>query len=435
MKEVITFLKKHLHDEDTVIIGCSGGSDSMCLLSLVVSNFKNVKIICAHVNHKVRKESEEEYQYVKNYCKDNGIIFEGTEIPQAINSNFEAEARKFRYNFFETLFNKYNAKYILTAHHADDLVETILMRMSRGSNLSGYAGIKMIDGIYLRPFLLIDKEIILNYLQKNKISFFEDYTNQLDDHTRNRYRHQILPFLKKESNKLNEKYLKFSNELQEYDNFIQLYIVEKNLIVDKKIYVDKLLAESDFIKRKVLEALVKEYQKEDLLEITDKHVTGMLNLIKSPKSNSRINITNGYIGKKNYNEFTIVKQTELDDDYEDVLVSEFYKNNWHIWKGPDNSQKSNFILRLNSKEIKLPLIIRNRRDGDSMKVKNLGTKKIKDIFIDDKVRLDLRDKYPLVVDSSGNILWLPGLKKSEFDKEKNEKYDIILYSERKDTDE
>ena len=77
MKEVIDLLKKHLNDGDSIIVGCSGGGDSMCLLSLLALNFKNINIICSHINHNVREESKEEYLYVKEYCKDRNIIFEG----------------------------------------------------------------------------------------------------------------------------------------------------------------------------------------------------------------------------------------------------------------------------------------------------------------------------------------------------------------------
>ena len=156
MNDVIKFLNEKIKEDDLVIVACSGGPDSMCLLSLVLTKTKN--IVCAHVNHNVRKQSIEEYSYVENFCKEHNIIFEGLNINFNNTANFENNARKKRYDFFNELKEKYSAKYILTAHHGDDLIETILMRITRGSKLSGYLGIKKENNIFLRPLLYITKE-------------------------------------------------------------------------------------------------------------------------------------------------------------------------------------------------------------------------------------------------------------------------------------
>jgi len=308
------------------------------------------------------------------------------------------------------------------------------MRISRGSTLSGYAGIKLIDGKYFRPLLLADKNKILDYVEEHNIKYYEDYTNKLDDHTRNRYRHYILPQLKKECNTVGDKYLKFSQELQAYDGFVNQYIFEKELIYKNRIFVDKLLKESDFIKRKTIEVLVKNIQKEDILDINDKNAIDIINLIKSKKSNIGINLSNGYVAKKQYNELTIEKDYEV-NGYEMIFDGKFSNDLWDITQVKSTEDTSNFVLRLNSKEVKLPLIIRTRKEKDYIKVKNSGVQKIKKIFIDNKVLMGERKVYPIVTDSDNRILWIPGIKKSEFDKEKNEKYDIILHSERKQENE
>jgi len=430
MKEVVQYLKSKISSQDKIVVACSGGSDSMALLHLLVNNFDSKNVICAHVNHKVRKQSDCEYNYLEGYCKENNIVFEGLEIGTKIKKNFESEARKIRYTFFETVLSQYQAKYIITAHHADDLVETILMRLTRGSNLSGYAGIKKEDGKFLRPFIIISKKEILKYVRDNNIKYYEDYTNKLNCHTRNKYRNKIIPFLKKENNNLHHKYLKFSEELQDYDFFVNKYIDDKMLISDDEITLTKLKLESDFIKRKVLERLVKKIQKNDWLEISDKNIQNMIDVINFSKSNSIVNLSNGYIGKKSYNSFKIIKQI-INNDFDVIFQNSYEDDTWIIKQITNSEEKSNNIIRLNSKEIKLPLHIRNRINGDVIELKNLGHKKVKDIFIDEKIDKEKRDIYPIVVDNNGKLIWVPGLKKSKFDKEKNEKYDIILFSERK----
>ena len=127
---------------DIIIVACSAGPDSMALLS-ILNNIKDkykLKLIIAHVDHNVRDKSLEEANYVEKVCADNDLIFELLKIEDYSDDNFENEARVKRYSFFDKLVDKYKANYVMTAHHADDLIETILMKIVRGSNLSGYAG-------------------------------------------------------------------------------------------------------------------------------------------------------------------------------------------------------------------------------------------------------------------------------------------------------
>ena len=123
---------------DAVVVGVSGGPDSMALLHLLIRLKKalDLQIICAHVNHNTgRKGQFEEQKFVEDYCKKNSVIFETMTIEKYGDDNFHNEARTIRYSFFNSLIKKYNAKYLFTAHHADDLMETILMRIVRGSTL------------------------------------------------------------------------------------------------------------------------------------------------------------------------------------------------------------------------------------------------------------------------------------------------------------
>lgn len=429
MDEVKYYLNSKINKDDKIIVACSSGPDSMCLISLVMKITPN--IICAHVNHNIRKQSKIEYEYLEDFCKQNNIIFEGISLEFNNSSNFESIARTKRYDFLNELYEKYNAKYILTAHHGDDLIETILMRITRGSKLSGYIGIKKENKRYLRPLLYVTKDDILKYLKENKIKYYEDYTNLEDEHTRNRYRKYIVPFLKKEDKNVHRKYLKFSEELEEYDDFVNNYIQSKSIINNNQVNLDVLTKESNFIKKKSIEYLIKNIQANDFLEVSDKITNDILQIINSSKSNIKINLNNDYIAQKKYNIFEIKKEIKNSDVF--INFDNFFENDSYIIKKVSrNNSKSNYVLRLNSDDIKLPLIIRNRRDGDKMFVKNLGVKKLKDILINEKIDIDERKNIPLVCDSNDNILWIPGIKKSKFDKDKKEKYDIILLCERKE---
>ena len=431
MKEAINYLENTLQDNDKVVVACSGGPDSMCLLSLVCNVKKRIQVIVAHVNHNLRKESASEKLLVESFCKEHNVIFEYLELHFDNNSFSEQKAHKIRYNFFIDTVKKYNAAYLLTAHHGDDLIETILMRLTRGSNLNGYLGFKkesIKDGYsILRPLVYTTKQELEDYCNKYNIKYGVDKTNKSTKYTRNRYRKYILPFLKKEDKNIHLKYLKFSEELTEYDNFIKNY-VDNLKVINKESEIDlvKFKKESLFIQKKILEAIIKDIQAYDWFDISDNQVKEIIKLSNSKKNS--IDLNNNYQAIKTNNKLIIKKKQEV-KNFEYILDDSIQTDDWQIYKDKTCDDTNNSI-RLNSKEIALPLIIRNRRNGDKMEVKNLyGTKKIKDILIDEKIDIQKRDCIPLLTDSNNNILWIPGLKKSKFAKNKDEKYDIMIRHE------
>ncbi len=424
------------HDGDRIVIGCSTGPDSMALLDMLlkIRNKYNLSIIVAHVNHNVRKESFEEAEFIKEYCEENNLVCESMIIENYGDDNFHNEARNIRYNFFENLVHKYEANYLMTAHHGDDLVETILMRIVRGSNLSGYLGFKSVvnmDGYYIvRPLIYYTKAELEEYDRENNVKYYIDSSNSKDKYTRNRYRKYVLPFLKEEEKDVHLKFLKFSNTLLEANKFIDKARDRalNRVMENDKILIDKFLLEDSYIQREILYYLLSEFYQDDLILLSDRHINLILDLINSSKANSFINLPNEVIARKNYNYFEIIKEIEDIGNYEIELDEvAILPNNRKIEKISDTIDNSNNICRLNSNEVSLPLIVRTRRIGDKISVKGLnGTKKVKDIFIDKKIPLLDRDNWPIVVDSKGNVVWIPGIKKSRFDKKKTESYDIIL---------
>ncbi len=433
MEKVFEFFNNLLDKNCTVVVATSGGPDSMCLLyalNTLKDNF-NLNIVCAHVNHNLRKESEQEKTFVENYSVNNNIIFEYMKIEKYTNNKFsEEEARRIRYKFFEDVVNKYNAKFLFTAHHGDDLIETILMRIVRGSNLKGFIGIPKIinKGSYkiIKPLLYVTKEDIIKYNELNNIPYVIDKSNTNSKYTRNRYRKEILPFLKEEDKNVHLKFLKFSEELENSSNYINSIIEDKyNKIVNNNIIdLDKYNKEEEFIKTKILERLIEDIQSKYIFDISKNQVNEILKLCDS--KNGYINLSNNFVARKSYNKLYIEKNIK-EDKYNYIFDKELIINNYIFKRIKSSKEKSNYIIRLNSEDIKLPIIIRSRSNGDIIKVKNLnGSKKVKDIFIDSKIDLEKRDSYPVVVDSNNEVLWIPGLKKSIFDKELSENYDIII---------
>ena len=433
LDDILKKLDKTIKENETLITATSGGPDSMALLSLLIklSKTKKITIICAHVNHNLRKESQEEAIMVEKYANENNLIFEKMEINH-YEGNTENYARTQRYNFFEKLIKKYNATYLLTAHHGDDLTETILMRMVRGSSLKGYSGFQEITDketykIY-RPLITKTKDELLNYVKTNNIPYAVDKTNFSEEYTRNRYRLNILPILKKENKSVHLKFLKFSETLKLYDDHINKEANEKlNKVYQNNNLNLKLFEnEDELIKRKILYQILNNLYYKNISLITDNHVELILNIIESSRPNLKINLPSKVLVIKNYQNLYFTQNTEI-KPYSFTFKDKVILPNNQILIQEETDDTSNYTIRLNSKELSLPLIIRTRQNGDKMEIKNLnGHKKIKDIFIDEKISETARNSWPILTDQNNQIIWLPGLKKSKFDKQKHENYDIII---------
>ena len=436
LKNVNKFLSKVLNENDVIILGCSGGPDSMALMDVLLKLRKkfNLSIVCAHVNHKLRVESDDEMVWLEDFCKKKDVIFEKMIINNYGDDNFHNEARNFRYNFFESLVHKYGAKYLMTAHHGDDLMETILMRIARGSTLSGYAGFKKIsvkeDYTILRPLIYVTKDELLSYNKDNGVEYVIDKSNFSDKYTRNRYRKEVLPFLKKEDPNVHLKFLKYSELLFDCDEYLDVETDKyaKTLYNDKYIEINKFKELDNVIQNKFINRLLESYYEDDMILISDVHVDLIKSLIYSNRANSFIYLPNAVKVIKSYDKVYFKRETEQIDNYEIELLDYANLPNGKNIKCIESSDvNNNFYCRLSSKDVVLPLHVRTRKSGDKMKVKGLnGSKKVKDIFIDSKVPISQRDLWPVVVDSTDKIVWLPGLKKSKFDVQKNEKCDIIL---------
>ena len=443
MDESIKFIRESIPSGSTLVVGVSGGPDSMCLLNLLLElkEERRYNIVVAHINHGLREESDEEYEYVKKFSSDHNLLFEGIKLGEFDTNSIENEAREKRYSFYEDILKKHKSKYLLLAHHGDDLVETILMRLTRGSTLDGYSGFNKISKrdnySIIRPLVFYTKDEIMEYLEEKHIEYRIDKTNYDKKYTRNRYRLDILPVLKKENKNIHKKYLTFSEELEESNNFIDKYVSNKyiDIVKDNIIDLDLLLKEDRYIIKKILNKYLFNNYKSNINLIESKHVQAILDLIDSDKPNTFVTLPNNIMVEKSYNKLYI-KETDKLDNYKIAIKDKVVLGDYIIKKIDNTDLTNNFVCHLNSEEISLPLYVRNRKDGDYIEILNLnGKKKIKDLFIDSKIDKSLRDNYPLVVDSNDNIVWIPGLKKSKYDRLKTGNYDIILWYTRRDTDE
>lgn len=209
-EKVLNTIKKYqlIKKGDVIVIGVSGGPDSMTLLQVLynLKDILNIKIYVAHINHMLREEADEETQYVQEFCKSLGVdcYIKKVDVEKvAINEKISTElaGRKERYDFFEEVAQKVGANKIATAHNANDNAETVLMNLMRGSGVSGLKGIEKIrEEKYIRPIIECTRKEIEEYAQENKLNPKYDKTNAENIYTRNKIRNELIPYIEKEFN-------------------------------------------------------------------------------------------------------------------------------------------------------------------------------------------------------------------------------------------
>ena len=209
-EKVLKTIKKYnmIEDGDRVVIGVSGGPDSMSLLNSL-NNLKeklNIKIYVAHINHMLREEADEETKYVMGFCERIGVEFFAkrinvVEIAKKLKIGTEEAGRNVRYEFFEEVAKKVNANKIATAHNSNDNAETVLMNIIRGTSISGLKGIEKVrDGKFIRPIIECNRQEVEEYCKEEKLEPRYDKTNYENIYTRNKIRNLLIPYLQKEFN-------------------------------------------------------------------------------------------------------------------------------------------------------------------------------------------------------------------------------------------
>ena len=251
--KVLETIKKYnlIQDGDRVVVGVSGGPDSISLLD-ILKRIKNAKlfdfeIICVHINHQIREEANDDEFFVQVYCEKNQIKFycKRIDVIKYANNNkigLEEAGRNLRYEFFDEIMQKENANKIAIAHNKNDKVETIIMNIIRGTGISGLKGIEPIrEEKYIRPLLECNRDEIEEYCRQNNLNPRIDKTNFENDCTRNKIRNIVLPYIKKE---FNYNIIETMNRLSEVATETENYL---NKETSKKYNQIKIEEKKDFI--------------------------------------------------------------------------------------------------------------------------------------------------------------------------------------------
>ena len=431
LEKVKNYIEKWnmLQSEDCVIVGVSGGADSICLLLVLAKLQKEMgfRIVAVHVNHGIRgREADADEAYVNQFCKDLGIVCENYSadvelIARKRKQSTEEAGREVRREFFEQAAKKYHGTKIALAHHKNDSAETFLINLARGTGLKGLGGIAPVHGNFIRPLLCLKREEIEVFLEKESILYCIDCTNKSDDYTRNRVRNHVIPYMQEE---INEKVIEHMNETMEQIRHVQEYLEEQ-----VRIYYEECVIESarDYVILKdayesVPEALKPLLLKMVLVKVSSKekdlesvHVKQLQELFEK-QVGRKVDLPYQMEGKRIYQGICVslkknkengsVTECIFDVNAEQKLFQIGQKR--ILCRVTDDNIEKSHTKRFNCDIIKNNICIRTRKQGDYITIHPDGrSQKLKSYFINEKIPQEMRDEILLVAEGS-HILWIVG---------------------------
>ncbi|MBI4685097.1 MAG: tRNA lysidine(34) synthetase TilS [Nitrospirae bacterium] len=445
LEKIKATIKKYsmLSEGDKVLIGLSGGADSVCLLHLLNQLKDELKfsIYALYIDHGLRPdEIPKEIAFCKNLCKDLEIPFITRPInvrayAQEHGLNKQEAARELRYKTFEDIAFEKNANRIALAHNADDQAETFFMRILRGSGQKGLSGIPPVRGKIIRPLLETERYEIEKFLVQSaehptpdaKLLFIVDSSNLKTDYFRNWLRLSVMLEFKKQNPELVRTISKISDIIRQEDNYLEL-IVTKTLmkLIPKKtdktieLFLVPLETMDKVILRRVLRRAVDAVK--GLKGIQFVHIEDTIELIKQGQSGDRLYLPKGIRVIKGYSTLIITSEPPVTlSTYTLDVPGELTLKESGIVIRSSFSEPQDTRYEAQGKEaavfdadkVRLPLIVRPRKEGDFFYPAGFGKrKKLQDFFVDEKVPRDERDRIPIVL-SGEDIIWIAGYRADE----------------------
>jgi len=440
-KKVIQYIEEQriLEAGDHVLIGVSGGADSLALLYFLdkFADQFDIVIGVAHLHHGLRgPAADADETFVRNFCQERKIPFFSRQrnieaISRAEKISVEEAGRKERYGFFMAVAEDHRYNRIAMGHHINDQAETMLMRLIRGTGVKGVSGIKSSrDNLYIRPFLCLEKKEILNYCEMHKLAFRTDATNFQRDYTRNKIRLDIMPMILEINPRAEVHFNEFTKIANEYEAFFEKYVdqIEDRILTKKENQVvidrDLWLREEAVVQKEILRRSIFKF-KGSLKEIEYNHITAFYSLLKSDKTIWEIHLPHDIqiirrydrvmVAEKQKSEASIIppkrilpnktylfSKERLILETKFVSQDEFRKKRCFFSKEMENHSEKYFDYD----KIKDILVLRSRRSGDYFYPSGLGGKKsIKKYYIDKKIDRNRRDQIPLLV-MGAEVLWI-----------------------------
>ena len=424
---------------DKIALGLSGGVDSIALFHLLVTEYKESykELEAFHINHGLREQSNEEAKFVENFVKNYNVKFYKKELnmKDLIRDSHTSEemlARKLRYDAFEEMSSLEGGVKLITAHHKNDQVENILMRLLSGRSMDYNLMIEEKTTIgkleVYRPLLNVLKADLEQYADKNDLKYYVDSTNFDTDYTRNNIRHNIVPLLNDVNAASFDNLINFSSYYQninaelkhkvlEAKNDYVISLEEDKVELDKEKLLKNTKEEIYFLLRDILA------NNFGIFDIKQRAFFTIIEDLKSKNNNKSYDLKNNLKIISEYNSIYIHKiEKKCYNDKIELIIDEVDINKVYTF------HQSNFLITTtnNSSEVgfnkgDLPLIVTTKRDGDRVQ-RGKVSKKLSRLFIDEKIPKELRDKLPVIRNKDG-VLGVLGINTKV---NKNKKYDYYI---------
>lgn len=424
---------------DKIALGLSGGVDSIALFHLLVTEYKESykELVAFHINHGLREQSYEEAEFVEDFVKNYNVKFYKKELNMKdlvrdSHTSEEMLARKLRYDAFEEMSSLEDGVKLITAHHKNDQVENILMRLLSGRSMDYNLMIEEKTTIgnleVYRPLLSVLKTDLEQYADKNDLKYYVDSTNFDTDYTRNNIRHNIVPLLNDVNAASFDNLINFSSYYQNINTELKNKVLEakNNYVIsleEDKVELDKIdLLENTkeeiyFLLRDILA------NNFGIFDVKQKALFAIIEDLKNRNNNKSYDLKNNLKIISEYNSIYVHKiEKKCYNDKIELIIDEVDINKVYTF------HQSNFLITTtnNSSEVgfnkeDLPLIVTTKRDGDRIQ-RGKVSKKLSRLFIDEKIPKELRDTLPVIRNKDG-ILGILGINTKV---NKNKKYDYYI---------
>lgn len=426
-KKVLQYIKenKMLELHRRVVVGLSGGADSVCLLLLLKEICKeyDTHLVAVHVNHGIRnEEADRDEAFCKKLCEDNGIEFKVyrfsvPDIAREKKIGLEEAGRMLRYESFYEAAGKDGV--VAVAHHMNDQAETVLFNIARGSKLKGAVGMMPVrDGI-IRPLLCVTREEIEAYLKDKGIDFCVDSTNLFDDYSRNAIRNKIMPLFNRVNTRSVEHFADFAKGVLEAERFLEEY-TENCFEQYARTFDDKICLEIDKVQPYIAKRLIRmvfEKLEVGLKDITKEHIEQVA-LLASKRVGANKHIKSG-VWVENTRDGLLFYKKEKNKSYEPVDINPpvrislndtdgYLEFRLIKWSDKEKIINEVYTKQFDYDKIKIGLQLRGWQQGDIIAIDNNGHhKKLKQYFVDERMSRIEKDETLLLADGS-NIVWVIG---------------------------
>lgn len=401
-----------------ILLGVSGGADSMALWHWLWS--QGYEVVACYINHHQRPtENIQEIAMIQAFGQrlmSQVMIHEITPTELRANKgNFQNFAREKRYQIWERLLEQENIAYLALAHHSDDLMETVLMRLVRGTSPLGLVPFKAEEqreaGYWLlRPFYTWTKADIYRYCHEQDIPFWEDSSNQKDDYLRNRYRHHIIPQLQRENPQASKQIRHFIDQLQQIDDYLmneaekiarQICFQHKNYL---RVSINPLKNKPMALQSAVFKIILRYVSSHEHVSLGEEVFRRLFQMLEKTSGSEQFQWQQ-YLFERNYEHLFVYRPDDFIDTVQPVLLDGTQVFGSYTIKSIATILSPSTETMSYPQAIQAQILVRHSLPGDCIELANGQHKKVARLFIDAKVPRFLRKTWPIFV-YQGEIIWV-----------------------------